>query len=178
MQTVFAVLAVIVDGVAALLKVTLIGLVGGTPVAPSPGLVDWTKNGVGIGVLVGMFVGVFLGPLVGVGVGVFVGVPVGVSVGVFVGVLVGVFVAAGVGVLVGVFVGVLVGVFVGVLVQVPVGVTVGVGVGVVGPQALSWIEIVSMRQPVAVTLLSLPMRQRSWMFFPPAAAGRFTVVVM
>jgi hypothetical protein len=35
-----------------------------------------------------------------------------------------------------------------------------------------------MNQPVPDVLVSLPIRQRSWIFCPCAAAGRFTVVVM
>jgi hypothetical protein len=35
----------------------------------------------------------------------------------------------------------------------------------------------SMRQPCTATLLSLPIRQRSTMLWPAAAAGRLTVVV-
>ena len=38
-------------------------------------------------------------------------------------------------------------------------------------------EIVSTRQPVPAVLVSLPRRQRSWMVWPDADAGRLTVVV-
>lgn len=115
LQTVFAVLTVTVEGFADLLKVTLIDVLRGCPVAPSAGAIVATTNGVGTGVIVGVLVGCLLG--------VFVGVLA--AVGVFVGVLVGVFVGLAVGLMVGVFVGVLVGVTVGVLVGVD-----GVGFGV------------------------------------------------
>ena len=36
--------------------------------------------------------------------------------------------------------------------------------------------IVSIRQPAALTEVSLPIRQRSLMFWPAAAAGRFKMV--
>src|SRR5215471_9430485 len=39
-------------------------------------------------------------------------------------------------------------------------------------------ETVSTNQPVLVTLLSVPQRQRSWTGWPAAAAGRLTMVVM
>jgi hypothetical protein len=61
------------------------------------------------------------------------------------------------------------------------GVTVAVGVGVgvgVGVATQSMILIVSMRQPAAVLLLSLASRHRSAMFWPAAAEGRLTVVVI
>ena len=108
LHTVFVVLTVMVEGLAALLKITAIEVLAGTPVAPSAGVVDTTTNGIGVGVIVGVLVGDFFGVLVGVGVmvGVFVGVAVGGFVGVFVTVLVGVCVGVTVGVYVGVFVGV------------------------------------------------------------------------
>ena len=76
----------------------------------------------------------------------------------------------------GVGVNVAVAVGVGVNVAVAVGVAVGVGVGVVAGQLFMLME--STRQPWTATLLSLPRRQRSTIFCPTAAAGRFTVVVM
>jgi hypothetical protein len=104
---------------------------------------------------------------VGLGVGAGVAVGVGVTVGVVVGV----------GVTLGEAVGV--GVDVGVAVGVGLGVAVGVGVGVGVPGAMqSLILIVSMRQPAAESLLSVPKRQRSTMFWPAAVDGRLTVVVM
>ncbi len=80
-------------------------------------------------------------------------------------------VAHGVGVTVGVFVGVDVG---------PVGVFVGVLVGGAPQQTKTELLIVtlSIRTPVAETLLSLPIRHFSWMFCPLAAAGRFAFEVM
>src|SRR5262245_13326315 len=96
----------------------------------------------------------------GYGVGVIVGARVAVGTGV--SVIVGVRVAVGTGGAVGG------GVTVGVLVR--------VGVAEAGMQSRTL--MVSMRQPALETLLSLPMRQRSWIFCPAAAAGRFTVVVI
>lgn len=89
----------------------------------------------------------------------------------------------GVGVGRGVVVGVEVGldvaltVAVGVVVGVNVGVeaAVGLGVGVV----MHWvILIVSSLQPVPPLLLSVAIRHRRTMFWPAAAAGRLSVVLM
>ena len=91
------------------------------------------------------------------------------------GVAVGV--AVGEAVAVGVDVGVTLGVTVGVALGVTVAVAVGVGVGV-GVATQSMILIVSMRQPVAKSLLSLASRQRSTIVWPAAAEGRLTVVVI
>lgn len=89
------------------------------------------------------------------------------------GVAVGVVVAVGVAVGEAVAVGVDVGVALGVTVAVAVGVGVGVGVA-----TQSMILIVSMRQPAAELLLSLASRHRSTMFWPAAAEGKSTVVVI
>jgi hypothetical protein len=91
----------------------------------------------------------------------------------------GVTVAEGVAVAVGVAVEEAVAV--GVAVEVGLGVTVAVGVGVgvgVGVATQSMILIVSIRQPAAALLLSLASRHRSTMFWPAAAEGRLTVVVI
>ena len=64
LQTVFAVLIVIEEGLAGLLNVTLIEVPAGTAPWPSAGAVAVTTNGVGIGVIVGVLVGTLLGVLV------------------------------------------------------------------------------------------------------------------
>ena len=60
-----------------------------------------------------------------------------------------------------------------------VAVAVGVGVGEPAGQAPgSERTTLSTLQPEFVPLVSLPMRQRSTIFCPAAAGGRFTVVVI
>src|SRR6478735_1014444 len=88
----------------------------------------------------------------------------------------GVHVGVGVGVPA---VAVAVGVGVNVAVAVAVAVAVGVGVGEPAGQDPGWERTtLSTLQPTPAVLLSLPMRQRSTMFCPAAADGRFTVVVI
>ena len=66
-----------------------------------------------------------------------------------------------------------------VAVGVGVDVAVAVGVGEPAGQAPGWERTtLSTLQPTPAVLLSLPMRQRSTMFCPAAADGRFTVVVI
>src|SRR6478736_8396871 len=101
--------------------------------------------------------------------------PYKVTPGVHVGVGVGL-PAVAVAVAVGVNVAVAVGV--NVAVAVAVNVAVAVGVGLAG-QVPGWeTTTLSILQPSTPVLVSLPMRQRSTIFCPAAAAGRFTVVVM
>src|SRR6476469_3178271 len=108
-----------------------------------------------------------------------VAVGVGVGVGVTVAVAVAVAVAVGVNVAVAVAVGANVAVDVAVGVKVAVAVAVAVGVGEPAGQDPGWERTtLSTLQPTPAVLLSLPMRQRSTMFCPAAADGRFTVVVI
>jgi hypothetical protein len=111
-----------------------------------------------------------------VGVIVEVAVSVAVDVGEVVGVLVGVRVAVRVGVEEGVRVAVELGVRVGLAEATAVGVTVAAEASQHSKPSVRMTP--SMRQPTALTLLSLPRRQRNAMLCPATDEGRSTTVSM
>jgi hypothetical protein len=125
--------------------------------------------GLGRGAGVGRDLGVIAGRAVGVGLTVTVGVAVGVAVAVAVALTVGVGESVAVDVAVGVTVGVTLGITVGVGEAVAEG--VGVGHGALTQPAIS---IVSTRQPSSDPVMSLAIRQRS---FIGKTIGRLTTVV-